>query len=201
MGVTLQERIKPDIITALQEGPKTLSQLATSIGRNYYTTRGAVQQLIDAGEVSPVGYQQRNGLYKLGTSDVVRNSMTTVTTRGNKHKIIDLLNMRNPQPLAAIAVLNLPKHVVRILNLVKDLPQQEAESQILLNRIFDQVRSDRQALVNALEIYDDLLNNPRNWNVKSVERFKVDPDYDEDRIADGHKFFFPASALMEQTED
>ncbi len=194
MGVTLQERIKPDIIAALQKRPMTISELSQEINRNYYTTRGSLTQLIEEGEVSPVGYQQRNGLYQLGSSDVVRNTMSTITTRGSKHKIIEILGMRSTQPHAAMAVFNLPKHVARIMKAAMGGYDNEHQANTTLNRIFESMRSDRQALQTAIEIYDQILNNPKNWNVKTLTRFQIDPDYDEDRIKEALNFFFPPAA-------
>ncbi len=193
MGVTLQETIKLDIIAALARGTMTISQLATTINRNYYTTRGSLSQLIHEGEVSPVGYQQRNGLYQLGSSDVMRNTMSTITTRGQKHKIIEILGMRQTQPHAALAVVNLPKHVARILKAAIGGYTSEHQANTTLNRIFEGMRSDRQALQVAIEIYDQILENPKNWSLKTLERFKLDPDYDEERIKEALNYFFPST--------
>lgn len=191
MGITLQEALKPEIVELLSHEPRTLKELEALTKKNYYTVRGSLNQLIDEGIARPVGYGGRGSKYMLQNADGPNRIIPQIRLGKQTFKLIDLLQSRlQESPAAARAVINLPRHLTRLFKVAESAANGTAGASMPLESIRIQMSEDRQALVRALEIYDQVLSNPRVWEPEVLAKWPNDIEYNTKEVQDSYEFFF-----------
>ncbi len=198
MRTKFQEDVANDLLVQLGHGARSIAELASKTGHNYYTVRLVVQTLIDEGQIIRADNRFRNAKLKLVDASTPTAVIPTVELNGNFYKLTDILGLRfQPQSKANTAVSNLPMHVTRLLNSAR----QEAEGkpqERTLRFIKTEMQRDREYLKSALDVYDQVLNNPINWNPNSLARFTTDPAFNPRDLQDSYNHYFEAK---EETDE
>lgn len=190
-GMTLQEALKPEIVELLSHQQLSLKELETRIGRNYYTVRGALNLLIDEGVARPVGYGGRGCKYMLQNEDGPNRIIPRIRLGKDSFKLTDLLASRHQDvPAAAKAVINLPRHITRLFKVGEALAVGTASAALPLESIRIQMSEDRAALARALEIYDQVLSNPRVWEPEVLTKWPNDIEYNAAEVQASYDFYF-----------
>ena len=171
----------------------TISELAEDTGYSYWTVRNVIRELEEQGTVKPADNRYRNTKYRLAEAGEARNSMPVIINNGRKFKLIEILGLRhaNVTSHASRAADALPMHVTRLLNYARILATQPAlfqERDLRLLRV--EISKDREALAEALAVYEQLLDNPVNWNAQYLANFHHDPSFDGNEVIDAYKHYF-----------
>ncbi len=191
MGITLQEALRPEILRLLEHGPRTIASIAKELNRNYYTVRGAIQRLLDSGDVTPFNHNNRNVEYRLQVNRAPNKIIPIVVNKGGaRFKLIDILAARhNDNPEASRAVHNLPMHIARIMNAAVQMTEGKPMEHTL-NSVKLQMENDLLALENATYIYRQIVEYDRIWDPEVTIKFVDDIDFDGDEVKAAYLHYF-----------
>ena len=191
---TLVESIKPDIITVLSTGNKTISQIAQALGVNYYTVRNAVRDLVKDQQILTLGYPgTRNVKYGLQDDSGLTVSPTNTIPRfilnGTSHRVTDILGMETREQRASTSIRNLPKHVARLCNVAERFASDDNTATLAMESVRVEMHTDLKALEAAVETYKQILLNKRNWDPDTLKTWVDDPAYDSKKVQTTNEFF------------
>lgn len=182
MGITLQEAIRPDIAELLKLESLTIKEVSEKLGRNYFTVRGAMRSMQADGEIMTIGGAERSAKFTIGRDNNFRFAMPSILNNGTKFKIIRILSMsRRPDSAAAKALVNLPDHIALLMLAAREL-HKELPLSVDLMALERRMRKDLQALQNAARIYEAIVNNPKNWQDKSLSNYPNDSEWDDEAV-------------------
>lgn len=185
--------VQQEIISKLEHyTAQSTKQLMKSLERPYHTVRQAIKALENDGQIVPANNNYRNTEYKLADGNTVAHKIIpTIVVNDAEYKIVVLLDFRKqPKLRAAEAVKNIPMHVTRLLKVAERLHNGESAASVSLETIKMAMQADRQALRNAVEIYDQLLKNGKIWQSDLLKRFVNDTDWNQADVDDAYAQFF-----------
>lgn len=182
MASKFQIRLQGKILEALERNSLSITDLSQRLGSNYYSTRQAVRDLQESGQVKMVNsISARNTKYTIGSQAGI-NISTIPTHNGIKiNKVIELYGMTADSSAGCDAIINLPRHVTRLMDAAKKLAKgEQAELQINLTR--EQMERDYSALESTVKLYQAILDNPANWTSEFLGRYPHDPEWDNEAL-------------------
>lgn len=193
MGLSnFETKVQNNVLQLLEAEPHTMRDLEKKTGFNYSSIRKAVRSLEARGLLRPTGHQLRNTKFTLGTNEnLMNNIIPTIISDGKSYKLNILLTFRSKKSLASEAVQALPRNVTRIFNFVKRMHEDESiDFGPQLNNIRWNMEQDLKALTNVVNLYEQILNDHRIWDLSYLKRFVKDYDFDEEQIMEAYNFYF-----------
>jgi predicted transcriptional regulator len=190
MRSAFQEIIANEILHKLETNPCTVAELAADLHRNYYTTRLVVQSLMADGIIIRADNKFRNGKLALVAADTPTSVIPSVSIGTVYYKLTQVLSMRHQKRSnGADAVLRFPMHITRLLNAAVSLSEGKDQTRTL-KLLQREMEKDREYIQQAVDIYDQILKNPVNWNPDSLKRFITDPALDMRDLKDAYSYYF-----------
>lgn len=185
-----QLEVRNAILTHLEMGPASIAQLMDATGFKYHSLRLQVRQLEEEGLVKAVTRSYRNTLFALGSENGPNNIIPVIRTDSQSFKVQELISLRhNNEPAAAKAVLNLPKHITRLMKAALRL-NQGTDVALTLSALKTEMKRDLAALKRSVEVYEQVLGDTRNWNPEALGKFPNDITFDEPLVEEAYEHYF-----------
>jgi len=193
---TFNAQVQDDIIGLLGSKELNTRQIANRLGRPYHTVRANIRTMLDEGLIVPTNFSGRDTPYKIAGSQTMSDRlMPIIMVNRKKHKINVLLFQYHndiTDTAAYKAILNVGKHATRILQIAKAAHQDQATGlQGYLNSLRNEIETDREALLNIVDLYTQLLEHPKFWDITKLARFPDDNDWDEGALQAALKHYYP----------
>lgn len=189
-----QEQIKSKILLCLENRPMTMAEIANEQRLNYHTVRKWVNVLKDEGYIRQVfNGNARDIKYTLG-EDTNANGIipiiTTPTGKSKAHVLMTMMHTNAPDTLAGKAISNLPQHIMRLMRAAERIYKDSVNLDHSIEMVRKDMLADREALSNFIDVYDQVLNNPKYWDPKLLSRFPLDAQWDESLLKSAIKHYF-----------
>lgn len=191
--------VETQILIELEKRSRTTKDLAKILGANYYTVRKSILALQEQGVITHATYTLRNTAYKLTEAAYENRSMPMITNKGKKFPIVNLLGWvgQESNSKATKATLNITRYVTRILNLALDEPLGRKRVPVApedeLRRLKSEMKTDREALLAMIKLYDDILNNDLIWNYEYLKKINDSPTFKPDDVMEAYTYFYPTA--------
>lgn len=175
----------------LREKPYSINELSKELKVNYYSIRNAILHLENVGSVKAMTGSKRNTPYMAINSSGPNRIIPTVHTTNGATKLHNVVAMHeNPRPSAAVAVIELPKNVTRLFKVAEKLHNHQPIGTSLTN-IRHEMEQSLIALQNAVNVYQQILDNPRVWSPELLAKFPDDIEFNPDVVQKAYDFYFP----------
>lgn len=188
----LQDLVETEILEVLPGKAMSIAELASELKRNYYTVRNAVRSLTDKGLIKPRdSYTFRNVQFMMAGEGTTNNLIPIVSVGGIRNKLIEYIKLKdNPQEATHKAVDSAPRVITRLMLVALRLHQGETVMPHELELIRKDIEFQRDKLMNFVSLYNQILDNPVNWNVDLLRRFPRDAEFDKELVTDAHASYY-----------
>lgn len=172
------------VLKELLKFPRTMKALSEDTGLGYYTVRRIVERLVERKELTVTSYIDRAAVYAYHDGNSKKDYMPRIIDIVNKAsaKIISVTELAfNDKSKMMVATRNLPKYATLLLW----YSMQAAEGQNVadqLNSLRIKMQKDALYAKNAANVYDQMLKEPRFWDIDSLKTFVKDENHDPQLI-------------------
>jgi hypothetical protein len=192
MRNAFQEDIANNVLLQLEASELSIRELSDKVDRSYHSVRAVVRQLEEEGLITPSSNRYRNTTFRLASGDGPNRVMPMVNLGGSRYKLIQVLAMRHSESSpTASAVLRIPMHITRILNCAIKI-KAGTDQQRTLRLIKVEMQNDLDLLKSAVSVYEQIINDPRNWNPETLRRYNNDVQFDKDEVISSYNHYFPS---------
>ena len=191
MGLSnFQMKVRNAIIQQLEMGPASTAELAVSTKYNYHSVRGQVRALEDEGVIKPLDRSYRNTKFVMGSDNGPNNIIPILHIDDKRFKLQELLQLRhNDNPHGAQAVHNIPKHLARLFKAAIRVSEGR-DTTLTLTALKTDMVNDLQALKRAVYVYEQVLQDDRNWNPENLKRYPLDATFEQSVIDSAYVHYF-----------
>lgn len=178
------------ILRSLEKREQTTAELSNDLNITYSSARKALGYLLDQGLVTTKPGQLRNAKWSINKHITSNQIIPIIKALQGEFKLDEIMGEhRNTRPNAAVAAVNLPRHITRIFAHAKRLAAGQTTT-VGLDLIRADVERDAQYLRQAADIYEQILRYPRIWDADLLAKFPEDIDFDEALYEQAYSHYF-----------
>lgn len=178
------------ILRSLEHRDQTTAELSSDLNITYSSARKALGYLFEQGLVTTQPGQLRNAKWSITKHITSNQIIPTIKGLKGDFKLDEIMGeFRNTRPNAAVASVNLPRHITRIFAHAKRLAAGQTTS-VGLDLIRADVERDAAYLRQAADIYDQILRYPRIWDADLLAKFPEDIDFDQALFDQAYSHYF-----------
>lgn len=186
MPIKYQAELQEKVLMLLQDKPMTVAELAAATERNYETVRVCINRLAQQGVLkSFTTTGNKSFQWTVDPNVSVAMDIVPRIKIGTQWYKLQLL-MFASTGIAQGAIAMWPTHVARLVAIANQA--KSINDDLIVKRLLDKTKADIQAdyeaVKQAANLYEALLNNRSNWNVKHVKNYPNDPTWDADEVTE-----------------
>lgn len=178
---TYTEAIKEDILLLLTDTPLTIAELVTRLQKPYATVQQAHKQLREEGRIIAFDRRARGGRYTLGVNNGPRSIIPKIRWDGHDIKLTQFQGRNNLVEGMAEGADIVMRAWTTIAKTAERL-NEGVPDKILVKRLNTQkaeLAHARAGFERMVFFINQLLDNPRLWDITYLENFPNDVDWAE----------------------
>lgn len=176
-------QVQSEVLLALNTQIQSTNELGKTLNRPYHTIRQAVLELENNGTIVAISRAYRNTKYKVADGTIINNRIIpTIKINDQDYKVSIIINNSYKPTRAEIAANNLPKHLTRIFKIAQRLALGDRAAELSLPLIKHEMEADRDALINLLNVYTQIIKNGKIWSPEHLANFPNDTEWNQESL-------------------
>lgn len=184
--------VKREIIESLKNSPKTMTALADQTGVGYYVVRRIIADLTKTRQVRIDGHIGKHGIYAYCGEERPEDTIPRLVDLINKQqlKITRMLILKgNEENLKGTkAAKSIVRHVANLMFLSVQAKEGAPVGKDL-SALREQVTQDYLYVQNLMNLYTQIIEEPRFWDTDSLAKMTSDPDFSLEEVLNAWNFY------------
>lgn len=179
------ETLKDDILVLLADKPLTSRDLEAKLGASYPSTRRAMVELENEGRIVKFDRRARNARYTLGTQAGPKSIVPKVSFKGNTVSLTDL-TLNSGLTEATNEHADAIMRAWTTIAITAERLNSGVPDQVLVKRLNRQkvdLAKARNYLEHVTFLINQILDNPKLWDIDSLSQFPDDKNWTDFRPA------------------